>query len=279
MLSYLIEIPHRKTPLDVTDTSTTCSHCRCPATCAECSDLSRRNWGIREAALSRDSKQIRAAQVTSCRLASVCRRWYDYVNQASSHRSLWSRISFRTIAASNSMCTQLVSAIGINVQHVDMSNQKCITDVAIHAVLTQCQGLQSLSARRCQKIKGDCFAMEGIQAYARVKYLTLAGCDGLKDSSLQHIGKYFGDSLETLNVSGSKLLSGKQIGKLAKQLQKIISIDAGGTKITNSAVLHFLKKCNKTLRSLNVGGTNISEEWIADVMGRDYHDCLIYSRR
>ena len=217
--------------------------------------------------------------MTSCRLASVCRRWHNYVNQASSHRSLWSRISFRTVAASNSMCKQLISAIGVNVQHVDMSNQRGISDDAIHEILTCCLGLQSLSARRCNKIKGDCFAMEGIEEYARVKFLTLAGCDGLKDNSLQHIGKHFGDSLETLNVSGSKQLSGKQLGKIAKHLQSIISVDAGGTKITNSAVLHFLKKCNKTLRSLNVGGTNIDEVWCADVMGRDYHDVIIYSRR
>jgi len=164
------------------------------------------------------------------------------------------------------------------VQHVDMSNQKVITDAAVHAVLTHCLGLQSLSARRCPKIKGvDCFDLRDVD-YARVKFLTLAGCDGLQDKSLPLIGKYFGDSLETLNVSGDKLLTGKGLGKVAKQLKKIISIDAGGTKITPSAVLSLLKKCS-TLRSLNVGSTNINDEWIADVMSREYHDVLIYSRR
>jgi hypothetical protein len=165
-----------------------------------------------------------------------------------------------------------------------MTNQKYLTDTAIRAVLTECLGLQSFSARRCPKIKGLGFAMVDdsglkIEKYAKIKFLTLSGCDSLKDHSLQLIGKYFGKDLETLNVSACKLLTGKGLGKIAKYCSSVVSVDVGGTKITCATVLSFLKKCSGTLRSLNIGrGAEIDDGWIADVMGRDTHDCLIYRR-
>lgn len=55
ILSFLTSLPPH-TLLDVADTSHKCTHCRCPANCAECTALSRKNWGVREKKLSIDAK-------------------------------------------------------------------------------------------------------------------------------------------------------------------------------------------------------------------------------
>ncbi|GMH92270.1 hypothetical protein TL16_g12294 [Triparma laevis f. inornata] len=283
ILSFLTSLPPH-TLLDVADTSHKCTHCRCPANCAECTALSRKNWGVREKKLSIDAKISRNAQLASATLSLVCSRWHTYIRRPASASRLWSRLSLRTIKSSNSMISGLSTSFGTFIRSVDLSNQKILSDEAIHTVLCLCGGLESLSARRCPKIRGDAFNMSGLgeDNLPTLKFLTLSGCDTFNDRGLSFVGKYFGRSLETLNVSGCKGLTGKGLKSVGRHCNKIVSIDLGGLKsLKRRDLLSLLKKTSTSLRSLNVGGCTgevEDSEWIGQTMGREFHDCLIYRR-
>ena len=47
--------------------------------------------------------------------------------------------------------------------------------------------------------------------------MTLSGCDGLTDKGLAYVARYFGESLETLSVSGCKV-SAANIVAIARRL-------------------------------------------------------------
>ena len=102
----------------------------------------------------------------------------------------------------------------------------------------------------------------------------------LKDNSLNLIAKYFGNSLETLNLSHSKQVTGKGLRQISKRCEKIISIDLGALPLLEeSSVRSILRRSSSTLKSLNVGGNQkIRDAFIQQMMQRDYHDCLIYRR-
>ncbi|GMI08701.1 hypothetical protein TrVE_jg9293 [Triparma verrucosa] len=281
IISFLTSVPTTSL-IDRADTSNQCTHCRCPANCAECTALSRKNWGVREKKLSIDAKITRSAQVASATLSLVCSRWHSYIRKPQSSSRLWSRLSLRTIKASNGMVTGLSTSFGAFIRSVDLSNQKILSDEAIYTVLVMCGSLESLSARRCPKLRGLAFNMSAASSLPPLKFLTLSGCDTFNDRGLNFVGKYFGGSLETLNISGCKSLTGKGLKSVGRHCKKIVSIDAGGLKdLKRKAILSLLKKTSPTLRSLNVGGCTgevEDDEWIWQTMGREFHDCLLYRR-
>ena len=125
-------------------------------------DLSRRSWGVREHALSQDGKMTRGAQFSSARLSLVCKRWHAYIRRPKLAKKLWSRLSLRTVTASNALCSNIALTYGACITSVDLSNQRFLSDASIHSVLTSCTSLRSLSARRCPKLKGTAFEMEGL---------------------------------------------------------------------------------------------------------------------
>ena len=115
-------------------------------------------------------------------------------------------------------------------------------------------------------------------SYAPITFLTLSGCDSLTDKGLCLVSKYFGGSLETLNVSSCKLLTGKSLRPLSRSAQSLVSLDLGSTRTKPAHILCLLKRCRK-LRSLNVGGCEgVDRVWIEGIMGRDFHDCKIWQR-
>ena len=115
--------------------------------------LPSRSWGVREHALSQDGKMTRGAQFSSARLSLVCKRWHAYIRRPKLAKKLWSRLSLRTVTASNALCSNIALTYGACITSVDLSNQRFLSVVAIHSVLTFCTSLRSLSARRCPKLR------------------------------------------------------------------------------------------------------------------------------
>ena len=64
IISFLTSVPTTSL-IDRADTSNQCTHCRCPANCAECTALSRKNWGVREKKLSMGERLSFSSSLTT----------------------------------------------------------------------------------------------------------------------------------------------------------------------------------------------------------------------
>ena len=178
ILSFLL-MPPKASFEESYEAPTICKHCSCPANCSECAALSRRSWAERERAMSLFSKASREARAQAGKCSAVCKRWRAWIKRDRNCKKLWSRLSFRTISVSDSLCDHLLSSFGKNIMNLDLFNQKNVSDDAIRTSLLTCKNLRSLSARRCNKIKGHGFDMEGREDgdFASIVFLTLIACD------------------------------------------------------------------------------------------------------
>ena len=282
VLSYLIDL----TPTTDTGPNHTheCTHESCPATCPLCIDKNYKLWGEREHLLSQDGKTYRQAQKDAAVLSTVCKRWHCHVRQPKQNKLLWTRLALRVGTASNSLAASIVSSYGRFISTVDLSNQKMLSDEAVNTMLVACGGLKALSIKRCGKVTGSCFSLEDGEGVAKeipkLSNLTLAGLENLKDSCLTAIGRLFGRSLETVNLSGNKQLTGKGVKSLVKHCEVIVSLDLCNTsELTQAHLRYMLRKGVRSLKSINIGGClAIGDDFVKSIMADESHDTLIYRR-
>lgn len=216
ILSFVVEVAERDDIIDQTDLSPQhCSHGGSPATCEQCSKFAKKLWCARERALSLDGRATRQAQRDNCVIRSVCKRWDSWFGGDKRMEKLYSRVSLRLPnPSSQPLLENMLASFGKWITTIDISNQSSQTfnDSTLRGLIGRCEGLISLSLRRCG-VSGKGFGRfekgEGVRP--KLKFLALNDCKMLNDKGVGGVCKGFGDSLVTVSISGNKLLTDKSV--------------------------------------------------------------------
>ena len=162
-------------------------------------------------------------------------------------------------------CTNLVS--------IALNGCKNLTDNAIHALLTNCPSIQSLSLAHLPAIQ-DSVMINFAQQLKNLRMLSLNGCGNIRDPSIVAIAKncpelesismfslditdasvvsiaQYCPKLKSLSISGCSKVTDEGASKISK-LNLLTSLYLNGASITDQSIMHITRRCHN-IRALSL---------------------------
>ncbi|WVW84073.1 hypothetical protein I302_106102 [Kwoniella bestiolae CBS 10118] len=153
----------------------------------------------------------------------------------------------------------LLSAIGANLETLDLTDNPDLTDEILPAIITHCPRLRRLSLRNVVELTDEgvaaFFAALKKQDRPGLEWIDLEKGHDLKDGSLQALIAHSGATVEKLNLLGWKEVSNDSLGELA-HCKHLKELDVGWCRqVTDFTIKDVLDGCGE-IESVRVWGCN-----------------------
>lgn len=162
---------------------------------------------------------------------------------------------------------------------VDLSGVKQLCDTSVASVLEHCPGLESLSVRRCSRLRGSDAAWHWLDNDPSLTALNLSYCHALRDNLVGLVARCC-PRLRSLELAGCKRVTNSAIRSLAGEgaVESLTALDLGHLKSVTAVAIRDLLERKPKLLTLNLGGAKFATDAVINGLAVGAPHCRIYRR-
>ncbi|XP_052265024.1 uncharacterized protein LOC127867723 [Dreissena polymorpha] len=186
----------------------------------------------------------------------VCRFW----NQASRDRDLWVNINIRNqLRLDDGDLIQLLSRTAGHTRHLNVSDCRLLSDVAVQHVLSTNPALVTLKLIRCYNLTDEAFNVTQNTHHTGLKNVYLDGCSRLTDTAVERVSNLF-PNLECLHLNQCTKVTDEAIKLLANNCPRLTVLQLDHCLlVTDAGLAHIAKQCHN-MQNMNLMSCGITDD-------------------
>ncbi|XP_005096020.1 uncharacterized protein LOC101862262 isoform X2 [Aplysia californica] len=127
-----------------------------------------------------------------------------------------------------------------------------LTDSMMITLSTHLARIEELDLRGCKNLRNDCIR-KVVRNCPRIHTLVLANCQQISDIAVTEIATYLKNTLMCLDVCGCDNISDQGIVTLAKNCDRLTTLDIGSTRCTGSSMYQLASNsCSRWLETVKL---------------------------